>query len=114
MFGFYRLILALLVASSHHGLIVKGFNPGQWSVICFYLLSGLLMERQFHKLYRQGGTASFYIDRVFRIYPLYLTVVAAGIWITPIPWSAIIANVFLLPQNYATLTKIPSVITTAW
>ena len=56
MFGLYRLILAVLVALSHFNLIIYGFDPGQWAVVCFYILSGFLMERQFHKLAPSGVT----------------------------------------------------------
>ncbi len=62
MFGLYRLVLSLLVALSHAGLVFHGFNPGQWSVVCFYVLSGLLMERQFRKLAVHGGTIAFCIE----------------------------------------------------
>jgi hypothetical protein len=31
MFGAYRFILAAFVALSHFGVVVAGFNPGQWN-----------------------------------------------------------------------------------
>ncbi len=115
MFGTYRFALALLVALSHFGWIWEGFNPGQWAVVGFYVLSGFLMERQFHKLAPRSGVRGFYLDRFLRIYPLYLTVLILGLFLTPPTHPlTIILNVFLLPQNYAYLTGSPSIIDTAW
>jgi peptidoglycan/LPS O-acetylase OafA/YrhL len=70
MFGGLRFILAVLVALSHLGVFdhFSGINPGQLAVVSFYTLSGLLMDKQFAKLGRSG----FYVDRFFRVYPLYL------------------------------------------
>ena len=41
--GYYRLILALLVAASHAGLTFGRFNPGEIAVVSFFLLSGYVM-----------------------------------------------------------------------
>jgi len=114
VFGLYRFILALLVALSHHGMIVARFNPGQWAVVCFYMLSGLLMERQFHKLAPRGGVGAFYLDRVFRIFPLYLTVLAFAVLIIPASWTTLLMNALLLPTNYTIFTGGTLIIATAW
>jgi peptidoglycan/LPS O-acetylase OafA/YrhL len=115
MFGTYRFILAAFVALSHFGITIAGFNPGQWSVICFYTLSGLLMERQFHKLSKNGnGTAAFYLDRFLRIYPLFLVVVLIASVGSQISWAAMAANVTLLPLNYSSLLNIPMLIGPSW
>jgi peptidoglycan/LPS O-acetylase OafA/YrhL len=87
MFGSYRFLLAILVALSHFGCQAAGFNPGQWAVISFYVLSGLLMDRQFHKLSPRGKElGGFYLDRFLRVYPLFMVVLLlmkAKIIITP-------------------------------
>jgi peptidoglycan/LPS O-acetylase OafA/YrhL len=114
VFGLYRLILAIFVALSHYGLILAGFNPGQRSVICFYVLSGFLMDRQFGKLSPTGGVSAFYIDRALRVFPLYLVVVCLGMAITPIPWRDFWINVSLLPLNYDFFTGVPLLIAPAW
>ena len=110
MFGGYRFILAMLVALSHFGLRGAGLNPGQWAVIAFYTLSGVLMERQFRKLARHGnGFRAFYLDRFLRIYPLYLFVLFVA-WLgtpPPVPGREILANLALLPLNYTYFTGIP-------
>lgn len=115
MFGTYRFLLAALVALSHFGFTRNGFNPGQWSVICFYMLSGLLMERQFHKLSENGnGIFPFYLDRFLRIYPLFFVVLILA-WIgNPLSWGTATANLTLLPLNYSYFTGIPTPIAVSW
>lgn len=115
MFGAYRFILAAFVALSHFGVIIAGFNPGQWAVICFYTLSGLLMERQFQKLSQEfNGIAAFYLDRFLRIYPLFFVVLLLS-WVgSRLSWGAAAANVTLLPLNYSSLFGIPVLIAPSW
>ena len=114
MFGIFRLFLATLVAFSHFGVIYKGFNPGQWAVVAFYLLSGYLMQKQAEKLCKDGGVASFYIDRAIRILPLYLLVLVFGAWVVPVSAGDFAWNVLLFPLNYSTLTGVPVVVGPAW
>jgi peptidoglycan/LPS O-acetylase OafA/YrhL len=114
MFGLYRLVLALLVALSHYGMQIAGFNPGQWAVICFYVLSGFLMDRQFKKLAPEGGVRAFYVDRFLRVFPLYCFVVVLGMAIAPIPWHDFWINLTLFPLNYAFFTKVPVITGPAW
>jgi len=114
MFGAYRFVLSLLVALSHDGVQFHGFNPGQWSVVCFYVLSGLLMERQYNKLAVQGGSLSFYVDRLLRVFPLYLSVVLLCVLTTRVPWRDLAANLALLPLNYATFSHVAVYVGPAW
>jgi peptidoglycan/LPS O-acetylase OafA/YrhL len=111
MFGSYRFILAAFVALSHFGVQYAGFNPGQWAVVSFYTLSGLLMERQCKKL---GGTGMFYADRLLRIYPLYLAVLLLTFLTSRLSWAGSLANVLLFPLNYREFTHIPNLIIPAW
>ena len=71
--GYYRLILALLVAASHAGLTFGRFNPGEIAVVSFFLLSGYVMtaliDRHYLDLRRVG---QFYLDRALRLYPQFL------------------------------------------
>ena len=115
MFGCFRLILALMVALSHFGCQFAGFNPGQWAVVCFYVLSGLLMERQYKKITEAGNPGSlFYVDRLLRIFPMYLVVLVLGVILTPISHAAFAANALLLPLDYTSFFKCPIVIGPAW
>jgi peptidoglycan/LPS O-acetylase OafA/YrhL len=71
--GYYRLILALLVAASHAGLTFGRFNPGEIAVVSFFLLSGYVMTALIDRYYldfRRIGP--FYLDRALRLYPQFL------------------------------------------
>jgi len=111
MFGTYRFILAALVALSHFGMQHAGFNPGQWAVVSFYTLSGLLMERQCKKL---GGADGFYLDRLLRIYPLYLAVLLLTFLTNRLSWTGTLANLLLFPLNYDEFAHFSILIAPAW
>ena len=102
MFGTFRLILACLVALSHFGLVVQGFNPGQWAVVSFYVLSGYLMQGQVKKL---GTTRLFWLDRFLRIFPLYVLVVLFGAWVERASPSLIATNLCLFPSIIPNLPR---------
>ncbi len=120
MFGAYRLILACFVALSHFGLVVSGFNPGQWAVVSFYVLSGFLMERQFLKLSTSGECRHFYLDRLLRIYPLFITVVLLSSLLTLPSFYDLAINCTLFPLNYTDFsrkimsTNIPILVGPSW
>lgn len=115
MFGAYRFLLAALVALSHFRVQYAGFNPGQWAVISFYTLSGVLMERQFQKLSFTGnGKLAFYLDRFLRIYPLYFVVLLLAWFGSQLSGRGALANFALLPLNYSDFTGVPILIGPAW
>lgn len=73
--GFLRFALAVLVMLSHMGIYYAGINQGVVAVVVFYLLAGHVVcrlwyrfpsERLWHK------ARCFYIDRLWRIAPLYV------------------------------------------
>jgi peptidoglycan/LPS O-acetylase OafA/YrhL len=77
MIELIRYVLALIVADTH--LWPIGFGWAGWqAVFAFYALSGYLMTRVLHQRYGFGpvGTASFLANRVLRLWPAYLVVVA--------------------------------------
>ncbi len=111
MFGTYRLILACLVALSHYGLVVAGFNPGQWAVLSFYVLSGFLMEHQFHRL---STCRLFYADRFLRIYPLYAIVLLLSVLLMHPSLPVGLINSSLFPLNYSSFTGIPILVGPSW
>ncbi|MBD9359871.1 acyltransferase family protein [Methylomonas fluvii] len=116
MFGLFRLMLAIMVALSHFGLVYKGLNPGQWAVISFYLLSGYLMQLQFGKFtskysYKKA-IAVFFTDRAIRIFPLYWVIVAL-IYIT-VGGDNYLINFTLFPLSYHELLDVKAVIFPAW
>lgn len=77
MFEIARYLLALIVADTH--LWPVGFGWSGWqAVFGFYTLSGYLMTRVLHERYGFGwsGTAAFLANRVLRLWPAYLIVIA--------------------------------------
>jgi len=76
-FGLLRLILALLVVLGHFrilpGATPEGiFTYADFAVDAFFIISGYLVYASFDKTPVIG---SFYIRRLFRIYPLYFVIV---------------------------------------
>jgi len=116
MFGGFRLLLAIFVALSHFGFTFAGFNPGQWSVICFYTLSGILMDRQFKKFsISKNSSWLFYLDRFMRVYPLYFVVLMLTCWNNHITWKVLVPNLLLLPLHYnGVLITVPPLVNPAW
>jgi len=114
MFGVYRTILAAVVALSHFGLVIHGFNPGKWSVLSFYVVSGFLMANVFPKLSVGGQWRWFYIDRAMRIYPLFLCVLLIfGIGLH-YPWRQTGINALLFPLSYCVFTGVDPIIDPTW
>lgn len=113
MFGTYRLLLACMVALSHFGFRYSGFNPGQWAVLAFYLLSGFLMTHQWKKLSTSGSAWKFYLDRFLRVYPLYIALVI-GTCIFSRSYAFWLQNVALIPLNYSYFTKSVALIGPSW
>ncbi len=75
MLGGYRLCLALLVALSHAGVSIAGFNPGVFAVVGFYVVSGYVMTGLLRNHYPTFDVVPrFYADRVLRIFPHYLAI----------------------------------------
>lgn len=112
MLGRYRLLLSLLVALSHAGVSVAGFNPGVCAVISFYLLSGhsiTLLIR--HSYSGREKIFPFYTDRLLRLFPQFLlysllaAIVIFGLGVrspytiafTPVK---VFLNLLMLPQGY--------------
>jgi peptidoglycan/LPS O-acetylase OafA/YrhL len=78
--GYYRLILAILVALSHMGVRVFGRNPGAVAVISFFLLSGFVMTGLVRRYYLKPRLVPlFYLDRLARLYPQFFVYVTAGL-----------------------------------
>jgi len=71
--GAYRLLLAMLVAISHMGVQVAGFNPGVVAVISFLIISGFVMTSLIDRNYNSlRQVPLFYLDRALRLYPQFL------------------------------------------
>jgi len=73
MIGFYRYILAFMVAFSHLWNEFMWWQ-GNYAVFCFYMISGYLMSKVIKEVYTDTQGAFFYsVNRLLRIYPLYIT-----------------------------------------
>jgi peptidoglycan/LPS O-acetylase OafA/YrhL/glycosyltransferase involved in cell wall biosynthesis len=78
-FTVLRLLLALMVVLGHYQIFIGvasppwPFNYAMAAVDCFFVVSGYLVSNSFD---RDSNLARFFIRRFFRIYPLYVTIVA--------------------------------------
>lgn len=82
-FTLLRLVLALLVVCGHFKILPSSqatsgiFGYADFAVDAFFIISGYLVYASYDK---NPNTGSFYIRRMFRIYPLYfVTVVVQGL-----------------------------------
>ena len=93
------------------------FDPGQYGVFVFFLVSGYIVPAS---LERKGSVRGFWVSRVFRLYPLYLFAVGAMIvlWATGIgslsgmnsdPVTSSFADVFML-QSVLWAPTLPNVV----
>lgn len=77
-FTLLRLVLALMVVLGHFKLLsgtaypAFPFNLADAAVDCFFVVSGFLIAGSYE---RSRGLWSFYLRRVFRLYPMYVCVV---------------------------------------
>lgn len=71
--GYFRFILAALVCSNHLWIIG---GVGRYAVFSFYILSGYLMTTVICERYGTSfdGIKRYAINRILRIYPIYLLV----------------------------------------
>jgi peptidoglycan/LPS O-acetylase OafA/YrhL len=56
--------------------VYQWFDPGQYGVFVFFMVSGYIVPAS---LDRKGSVRSFWVSRLFRLYPLYLFAVGAMI-----------------------------------
>lgn len=94
-FTILRLVLALLVVLGHFTILPHGgpaygiFGLADFAVDTFFVVSGYLIFASFDM---RPAVGNFYIRRVFRIYPLYMTVVVVQGLIMAVLAGGILAN----------------------
>ncbi len=109
--------LTYSVFQSARTTVYHWFDPGQYGVFVFFLVSGYIVPAS---LERKGSVRSFWVSRVFRLYPLYLFAVGAMIvlWATGIgslsgtnsdAVTASFADVFML-QSVLWAPTLPNVV----
>jgi peptidoglycan/LPS O-acetylase OafA/YrhL len=82
MFGSLRLLLAILVALNHVGLVIQKRHPAVFAVVVFNILSGYIMTWLIERYFTGAGQFFQYCrDRLLRIYPLYafFCIIALGL-----------------------------------
>src|SRR6516162_1153981 len=80
-----RGVAALCVVFDHFGYFVPRqlyraiglwINPGDYGVFVFFIISGYIVPAS---LERKGSVRTFWVSRIFRLYPLYLLAVAIAL-----------------------------------
>ena len=126
--GWLRLFLAYLVALSHAGFGIAGYNPGVIAVVSFFLLSGYVMTVLLDRHYRTADRAfAFYLDRAARLFPQFgfyclATLVLMSVLPIANPFLAnctaakVALNAAILPLDFFQFTSIEScmLIPQAW
>jgi peptidoglycan/LPS O-acetylase OafA/YrhL len=89
-----RGIAALVVALQHLGEVIwpgllawshHWWRPGEFGVLVFFICSGFIIPASME---RRGDLVEFWIGRVFRLFPLYLSVLVAALIGFATPWAA--------------------------
>jgi peptidoglycan/LPS O-acetylase OafA/YrhL len=82
-----RGVAALAVVFDHFGYFVpprvqgtvyQWINPGDYGVFVFFLISGYIVPAS---LERKGSVRTFWVSRLFRLYPLYLLAVGVALFL---------------------------------
>jgi peptidoglycan/LPS O-acetylase OafA/YrhL len=107
--GYFRFLLATLVAVSHFPDNAEPMNFGVSAVVAFYFLSGYLMTLSFGRFRERSArpVREFFLDRVLRLYPMLLFALAcAAAWfwydgtVTKIGWAVWLAQITVIPRNF--------------
>jgi peptidoglycan/LPS O-acetylase OafA/YrhL len=82
-----RGLAALAVVFNHFGYflpptvkntVYQWINPGDYGVFVFFLISGYIVPAS---LERKGSVRTFWVSRLFRLYPLYLLAVGIAVFL---------------------------------
>ncbi|HYX59624.1 MAG TPA: acyltransferase, partial [Streptosporangiaceae bacterium] len=57
-------------------IVYQWFDPGNYGVFVFFIISGYIVPAS---LERKGSVRTFWVSRVFRLYPLYLLAVGIAV-----------------------------------
>jgi peptidoglycan/LPS O-acetylase OafA/YrhL len=88
-----RGIAALTVAVQHLAEVIWPqvlewshiwWRPGEFGVLVFFITSGFIIPASME---RRGDLKEFWIGRAFRLFPLYLAVLAIGLVLFATPWA---------------------------
>jgi peptidoglycan/LPS O-acetylase OafA/YrhL len=68
--------LSYYLLQNARGVIYQWFNLGDYGVFVFFLISGYIVPAS---LERKGSVRTFWVSRVFRLYPLYLLAIGLAV-----------------------------------
>jgi peptidoglycan/LPS O-acetylase OafA/YrhL len=99
------------------GVIYQWFNLGDYGVFVFFLISGYIVPAS---LERKGSVRTFWVSRMFRLYPLYLLAIglAVVLWMAHFgglrgedtdPETSIFSQLLMM-SNVLAGTNLPSVV----
>ncbi len=110
MFGYLRLILAILVMLSHLNIRFFTLNQGVFAVTIFYILAGFVVSYLYSFIIPNSKykILLFYKNRIKRIFPLYLYILILTILFLLITnygnpnfnLIKLIYNITIIPLNY--------------
>jgi peptidoglycan/LPS O-acetylase OafA/YrhL len=123
-----RGVAALAVVFQHLGpyllphaeaAVDRRMDLGIFGVMLFFLVSGYIVPAS---LERRGDVRGFWVGRIFRLYPLYLTVIAAAVFLLPQRFPGVQTVVFHEPLLSAVgngtllqfVTGVPNALSVAW
>ena len=121
-----RGVAALCVVFDHFGAFmpagIRGavnqwFNPGDYGVFVFFLISGYIVPAS---LERKGSVRTFWVSRIFRLYPLYLLAIglAVALWMAHFgglrgedadPGTSVLSQMLMM-SNVLAGTNLPNVV----
>src|SRR3712207_1801113 len=121
-----RGIAALVVALQHLAEVLWPrvlelshiwWRPGEFGVIVFFVCSGFIIPASME---RRGDLKEFWIGRVFRLFPLYLAVVAVGLFLFSTRWASpgagyrVVSDSLINTTMLQVFTNRPLVIGASW
>src|ERR1700733_13218623 len=68
--------LSYYVLQALRHIVYQWFNPGNYGVFVFFMISGYIVPAS---LERKGSVRTFWVSRLFRLYPLYLLAVGLAL-----------------------------------
>ena len=90
-----RGIAALCVVYAHfgtrvlpkvHTAVYNFFDPGLYGVLVFFMISGYIVPAS---LERKGSVRTFWLSRLFRLFPLFVFAVAAVLLLHDLGWASL-------------------------
>jgi peptidoglycan/LPS O-acetylase OafA/YrhL len=121
-----RGIAALTVAVQHLSEVIWPgvlefshiwWRPGEFGVLVFFICSGFIIPASME---RRGDLREFWIGRLFRLFPLYLTVLVIGMVLFATPWATpgggyrVVSDSLINTTMLQVFTNRPLVIGASW